>query len=113
MKERTRCLVFVAVGSIVGFLIGPASRNGIVNLMAAGRSRAQAASPENTSPGVPAKHALLVGINNYKYPTRISPLAGSINDVEDMKSVLIGKFDFPPENVLVLKDGQATHAAII
>ena len=61
----------------------------------------------------PAKFALLVGINNYKYPDRVSPLAGSINDVEDMREVLIGKFDFPPENMLVLKDAQATHAAVI
>lgn len=61
----------------------------------------------------PTKWALLVGINNYKYPDRISPLAGSINDVEDMRQVLIGKFEFSPDNILVLKDAQATHAAII
>jgi Caspase domain len=59
------------------------------------------------------KWALLVGINNYKYPDRVSPLAGSINDVEDIKAVLIGKFEFPPENILVLKDSQATHTGII
>ena len=65
-------------------------------------------------PGYSAdKRALLVGINNYKYPNAISPLAGSINDVEDMRAALIGKFEFPPENILVLKDAQATHAGII
>src|SRR5271157_2156065 len=63
--------------------------------------------------GAPKKLALLVGINNYKYPDRISPLAGSINDVEDMRQVLTGKFEFLPENIVVLKDSQATHAAII
>jgi hypothetical protein len=30
-----------------------------------------------------------------------------------MRSILIGKFEFPPENILVLKDAQATHAGII
>lgn len=66
-----------------------------------------------TPPAKPTKWALLVGINNYKYPNQVSPLAGSINDVDDVRQVLIGKFEFPPENILVLKDSQATHAAII
>ena len=61
----------------------------------------------------PNKYALLVGINDYGHPESISPLAGSINDVEDMRQVLIGKFEFPPENILVLTGPQATHAAII
>src|SRR5882724_5283765 len=64
------------------------------------------------SPQTPAKWALLVGINRYK-SDKISELAGSLNDVEEMKELLIGKFQFPPENILVLKDSQATHAAII
>jgi uncharacterized caspase-like protein len=54
-----------------------------------------------------------VGINDYQYPDKISPLAGSVNDVEDMRQVLVGKFDFLPENVLVLKDAQASHAGIV
>ena len=66
-----------------------------------------------TEAGSPVKRALLIGINNYKYPDRISPLAGSLNDVEDMRQVLIGKFEFAPENILVLKDAQATHAGIM
>ena len=59
------------------------------------------------------KLALLVGINNYKYSDRISALAGSLNDVEQMRQLLIGKFEFPPENILVLTNSQATHAGII
>jgi len=74
-------------------------------------------APKNDSPapvsGGPRKWALLVGINNYKYPDRVSPLAGSINDIENMKSVLVGKFEFPPENIFVLKDAEATHAGIV
>ncbi len=71
-------------------------------------------SPSPTSaPGTPRKLALLVGINTYKYSDKISSLAGSLNDVEEMRQVLVGKFEFPPENILVLKDAQATHAGII
>jgi Caspase domain len=66
-----------------------------------------------TSPSTPVKLALLVGINNYLHSDKISALAGSINDVEEMRQLLIGKFEFPPENILVLTDSQATHAAII
>ncbi|HEY3704518.1 MAG TPA: caspase family protein [Terracidiphilus sp.] len=59
------------------------------------------------------KYALLIGINNYQYPNAVSPLAGSVNDVEDMRQLLIGKFGFPPENILSLTNAQATHAAIL
>jgi len=66
----------------------------------------------STPPQTPAKWALLVGINKYK-SDKISALEGSLNDVEDMRQLLIGKFEFPPENILVLRDSQATHAAVI
>jgi len=62
---------------------------------------------------VPKKLALLVGINHYLHEDRISPLAGSINDIEDMRQLLTTKFEFPPENVLTLKDSEATHAGIV
>ncbi len=66
--------------------------------------------PEPTR--APQKFALLVGIDRYKSP-RISPLAGCVNDVEDMKALLIGKFEFKPENIKVLINEQATHEGII
>lgn len=75
--------------------------------------QAEAHADTTSQSGKPTKRALLVGINNYKYPDRISPLAGSLNDVEDMRQLLIGKFDFPPENIMVLKDSQATHTQIM
>lgn len=56
---------------------------------------------------------MLVGINSYKYPDRVPSLAGAINDVEAMKEVLAGRFDFPRENLATLKNEQATHAAIV
>jgi hypothetical protein len=82
-------------------------------------ARTQAASSRPTSLSsekqtvAPNKLALLVGINNYKYPDRVPALAGSLNDVEDMREVLIGKFEFPPENIMVLTDSKATHTEII
>lgn len=63
-----------------------------------------------------SKWALLVGINIYRNSgTRpeFSNLAGCVNDVEDMKSLLLGTYDFPPEHIQVLTDARATHAAII
>jgi hypothetical protein len=75
--------------------------------------RIDSAGGQGAAAGRPQKLALLVGINNYKYADRISPLAGSINDVEDMRQLLIGKFEFPAENIVVLTDSQATHAGII
>src|SRR6266849_4884909 len=63
--------------------------------------------------GQPTKLALLVGINEYGNPQQVSPLAGSINDVEDMYQVLTTKFEFLPQNIKVLKGPEATHANII
>src|SRR5437870_5157357 len=57
---------------------------------------APASAPPSAQPG---KRALLVGINRYKYSNVIPPLAGSVNDIEDMKALLIGKFNFAPENI--------------
>jgi hypothetical protein len=89
---------------------------GVVAAMTSGAAilpQAAATSHPAPAPATPTKWALLIGINNYKYPNKVSPLAGSINDVNDVRQVLIGKFEFPPQNILVLKDSQATHAAII
>src|SRR5215469_9924749 len=74
-----------------------------------------AQSPDNpTAAGNgPNRYALLVGINNYKYPDRVSSLEGALNDVQDMRQVLIGKFNFPPGNITILTNDQATHAGII
>src|SRR5436305_13043763 len=72
-----------------------------------------ASGPPTASAGGQHKIALLIGINKYANSDKVSPLAGSLNDVEEMRQLLIGKFEFPPENILVLTDAQATHAGII
>ncbi|MGH7453836.1 MAG: caspase family protein, partial [bacterium] len=70
---------------------------------------------DNTAqPRKPTKWAPLVGINKYRYAgSRFPNLDGCVNDVENMKTLLTGKFGFPLANVLVLTDEKATHAGIV
>jgi len=56
------------------------------------------------------KLALLVGIDEYR---NVTNLAGCVNDVENMKSLLTTKFEFPGENVVVLKNENATRKGIL
>lgn len=58
----------------------------------------------------PRKLALLVGINDYQAVTH---LQGCINDVERMRRLLVSKFGFAADDVVVLKDSQATKASIL
>lgn len=53
--------------------------------------------------------ALLVGINAYPG----CPLSGCVNDVMDMKNLLISKYGFSPDSIIVLIDGEATTEAIL
>lgn len=66
-------------------------------------------TPPNRSP---IKKALLVGICKYR-PDLNADLAGCINDVENMRDILINTFGFNPDNVRVLTDERATKAAIL
>ena len=58
------------------------------------------------------KLAFLVGINDYPYVTK---LRGAVNDVENMRQLLVERFGFPDDNehMLVLTDKQATRDAIL
>jgi len=60
------------------------------------------------------KLALLVGINKYKY-RNIGDLNGAVNDVKNMRRLLVENFGFPDddEHILTLADEQATRAAIL
>ena len=58
------------------------------------------------------KRALLIGISHYT-GSGIPPLEGPINDVRLVRSLLIGRFEFAPENVTVLEDAQATREGIL
>lgn len=60
-----------------------------------------------------SKRAVLIGVDDYLDDDKISDLQGCGNDVDLMKSVLVGKFDFAPDDVRVLKDKEATRSGII
>lgn len=55
------------------------------------------------------KLALLVGINQYKS----SPLQGCVTDVFLQKQLLIHRFGFSPQDILILTDQQATRQGIL
>lgn len=59
------------------------------------------------------KRAVLIGIDDYLANPQISDLNGAGNDVDLVESVLVGKFDFEPDNIVVLKDSDATHQKIV
>src|SRR6476620_11312181 len=53
-----------------------------------------------------------VGIDKYTSP-KVPKLEGCVQDILDMKSLLIKKFSVPANRFLTLIDEQATHDAII
>ena len=71
------------------------------------RAEVEASSPE--------KWALLIGINNYLYAGQdgFAPLHGCLNDVSDMRELLIGKYGFAPDHIAVLTEGDATRQGIL
>ncbi|OIP68097.1 MAG: hypothetical protein AUK43_17185 [Oscillatoriales cyanobacterium CG2_30_40_61] len=59
------------------------------------------------------KLALLVGINQYPTTNRIEePLQGCLTDVELQRNLLLYKFGFQPDDILVLTDQAATRNQI-
>lgn len=56
-----------------------------------------------------ANRALLIGINNY---LRIGDLNGCINDVWNMRDLLVRTFEYLPENISLLVDSSATKDRI-
>jgi len=64
----------------------------------------------NYQPRYRKSWALVIGINQY---THFSPLDIACNDAKSIGEILLRSLGFPPENVAVLLDGQATKAAIM
>ena len=60
----------------------------------------------------PNKRALLIGVNKYPNLPDYSQLRGCVNDVELMRRTLETSFGFPPGNITVLRDEEATHNGI-
>jgi uncharacterized caspase-like protein len=84
------------------------------------------------SDAAPRRRALLVGINDYSASDLSAPkpaadagplpkgqrgdwpdLAGAVNDVEAMRDMLVGRFEFQDADVHLLKDQEATRDAIL
>src|SRR5262245_43042641 len=68
-------------------------------------------------PAAGAGFAIVVGVNDcpgFRLPdgTRPRPLRGAANDAEAIANLLTSRLGFAAENVLVLKETQATRAAI-
>jgi hypothetical protein len=62
----------------------------------------------------PTRRALLVGINNYKHAGGdLVNLNGAAGDAGWLKTILVSKFGFADQNVIVLKDQDATRKNII
>lgn len=57
-----------------------------------------------------AKKAVLTGINRYKY---ISHLRGCVNDVQNVRRLLVDVFDFPENNIHVLTDSSVTKERVL
>jgi Caspase domain len=54
--------------------------------------------------------ALIIGIEKYRH---VNPLEIARADAESIRDVLVQKFQFPPRNVSVLLDSQATRNRIM
>jgi Caspase domain len=66
----------------------------------------------NEATARPDKRALLIGVNEYPNLPDYSQLRGCVNDVQIMREMLETLFGFPPENIDVLVNQQATEKGI-
>jgi uncharacterized caspase-like protein len=62
------------------------------------------------TPAEAARRAMLVGIDQYQ---KVQPLRGSVNDVKAMRDFLVGEWQFAPDAVLSVTDGEATRENIL
>ena len=54
--------------------------------------------------------ALLIGIDNYD---NLKGLNYSVKDAQSIRKMLVDEFQFPPENIILLLDDEATKNRII
>jgi hypothetical protein len=59
------------------------------------------------------RRALLIGIDRYRAAPTVPALEGCVNDVRLMRGILEEQFGFPPEQVTLLADEEATRDAIL
>jgi len=107
MRSFSLCL-----GSLMIAVLSSCESPGQVSSNSAGKAAATSVDAQGR-PG-PKKLALLVGIDHYKYPSVVSSLDGAVNDIEAMQAILTSpRYGFAPQNIHVLKDGQATRENIL
>ena len=58
-------------------------------------------------------HALLVGINAYQNTDFAPTLRSAVNDVNNLRQILIKHYGFESKNVRVLTDAAATRASVL
>lgn len=83
----------------------------------------QAPLPDDPSPSGPVRRALLVGIDDYESQVPVGKAAppgrgfrnlhGAARDARALREMLVERFGFAHENVLVLTDAQATRENIL
>jgi len=54
--------------------------------------------------------ALIIGIDKYQ---NVQSLDYAVNDAKDIQNMLVGKFQFPKDNIRLLINEEATHASIL
>lgn len=59
------------------------------------------------------KYALLIGIDVYPPESGFASLKGPVNDVQLIRELLLQQYAFPPENINVLTDNNATYERIL
>ncbi|MDM8539822.1 caspase family protein [Desulfococcaceae bacterium HSG9] len=82
----------------------------LIGLLVFGCTAAALTSPAPEA-ATGTKYALLIGIQDYR-GEKFKPLQGTLNDIELMRAILTDRFEFKPENIIILTDSKATHTAI-
>lgn len=98
--------LIASLGGLCGCARGLPPRSSELPVTAAAPEQMPIAQSAAAAPRSLRRRALLVAINQYKY--NYPRLAGCINDAENLRDVLTQRFDFPSEDVLLLRDGEAT-----
>jgi formylglycine-generating enzyme len=83
----------------------------MVNILVA-QERGMSKSESLTESPYQKSWALLIGINKYPELPSQYQLSYAVNDVNDMKKVLLEQYQFPADNIITLTDKQATKQKI-
>ncbi len=102
-------------GTIAGTICG-----GYMKLQAAEENKSfrgvsvarPSAATLNSIGKIPAYRGLMIGIDKYKDKTHWEPLKAAVRDVESIHKILTDQYRFPKADLKLLKNHQATKAAV-